>query len=174
MRTIRQFILGRLNEGKDAMSIWRETQDHFRHCGWGYVLKLKREWVGKPPSPPPPAPGNQICSICGETKPLRAFEFRKERSKRRGQCKICRNKHPGRKAARMRGASRRRQAPVGKFKNAAHQAVQRALASGRLVRQPCERCGAVPAHAHHDDHSKPLDVRWLCPPHHREHHAGIL
>lgn len=49
--------------------------------------------------------------------------------------------------------------------------VRRAIESGRLTRQPCEVCGVSPTHAHHDDYSKPLEVRWLCPHHHREHHA---
>jgi hypothetical protein len=40
---------------------------------------------------------------------------------------------------------------------------------GNIVRQPCEKCGA-PAQAHHDDYSKPLDVRWLCPTHHGMEH----
>lgn len=44
------------------------------------------------------------------------------------------------------------------------------IKSGKLVRQTCEVCGAVKAEAHHDDYNKPLDVRWLCRYHHREHH----
>lgn len=47
-----------------------------------------------------------------------------------------------------------------------------AIASGRLIRQPCEACGAQTVEAHHDDYSQPLNVRWLCPTHHREHHAA--
>ena len=39
---------------------------------------------------------------------------------------------------------------------------------GKVKRQPCEVCGAQPAEAHHEDYSKPLDVEWLCPTHHRE------
>lgn len=50
-------------------------------------------------------------------------------------------------------------------------AVGRAVRDGRLVRQPCEVCGATEkVQAHHDDYSKPLDVRWLCPKHHAEWH----
>lgn len=49
----------------------------------------------------------------------------------------------------------------------------RALKVGRLVKQPCEICGCSEVEAHHDDYSKPLSVRWLCPKHHHEHHEGI-
>jgi ribosomal protein S27AE len=36
----------------------------------------------------------------------------------------------------------------------------------------CSKCGAK-AQAHHDDYKKPLDVRWLCPKHHGEHHRNV-
>lgn len=49
---------------------------------------------------------------------------------------------------------------------------RRAIRTGRLVRQPCEVCGVAKVEAHHDDYSQPLSVRWLCPTHHREHHAA--
>jgi hypothetical protein len=49
----------------------------------------------------------------------------------------------------------------------------RAIRSGKLKRLPCEVCGNLKSHAHHDDYSKPLDVRFLCDPHHREHHLAI-
>ena len=48
-----------------------------------------------------------------------------------------------------------------------------AIARGYLVRKPCEVCGTLDVHAHHDDYAKPLTVRWLCPMHHRRHHAGV-
>lgn len=56
-------------------------------------------------------------------------------------------------------------------KRKAHLVVASALRSGRLVKQPCEECGStVRVHGHHDDYSKPLEVRWLCPQHHAELH----
>ena len=51
-------------------------------------------------------------------------------------------------------------------KASAHRKVSRAIKAGKLVRQPCEVCQSLETHAHHDDYSKPLDVRWLCPDHH--------
>lgn len=46
---------------------------------------------------------------------------------------------------------------------AAWLAVGNAILRGDLVRQPCETraCGRK-ADAHHEDYSKPLEVRWLC------------
>lgn len=39
---------------------------------------------------------------------------------------------------------------------------------GVTRRTPCEVCGAAEVEAHHDDYSKPLQVRWLCRQHHIE------
>jgi len=58
-------------------------------------------------------------------------------------------------------------------KKAAHGAVERALKRGDLVRQPCERCGASGAKAHHDDYSNKLEVIWLCSTHHAERHREL-
>jgi hypothetical protein len=57
-------------------------------------------------------------------------------------------------------------------KRKAHIMVGNAIKNGRLHRQPCEVCGAK-GHAHHDDYSRPLEVRWLCPTHHARFHHGI-
>lgn len=57
----------------------------------------------------------------------------------------------------------------------AHMAVGNAIKSGKLVRQPCEKCGTeIRVQAHHEDYSKPLDVMWFCFQHHREHHGQIV
>jgi len=56
------------------------------------------------------------------------------------------------------------------IKRAAHILTGSAIKSGKLLKQPCEVCGKTKVEAHHDDYSKPLDVRWLCKFHHTEHH----
>jgi hypothetical protein len=55
----------------------------------------------------------------------------------------------------------------------AYTAVYRALKSGRLKKEPCEVCGAEKSQAHHDDYSKPLEVRWLCAVHHKALHMEV-
>lgn len=54
----------------------------------------------------------------------------------------------------------------------AHVAVQRALSAGALTKGKCEVCGASATDAHHDDYTRPLDVRWLCRQHHTRLHSG--
>jgi hypothetical protein len=57
-------------------------------------------------------------------------------------------------------------------KRRARDKLKKAIKRGKMTRQPCEVCGAEPAQAHHDDYSKPLDVRWLCPVHHGVEHRA--
>lgn len=75
------------------------------------------------------------------------------------------------KARRAEQFQRRMEDPQEQFKYAARKAVRNAIRRGDIKRQPCEVCGAIRVQAHHDDYSRPLDVRWLCPVHHAEHHA---
>jgi hypothetical protein len=51
--------------------------------------------------------------------------------------------------------------------------VGNAIKNGRLIKQPCEVCGAKEVQAHHEDYSKPLEVNWLCVKHHNERHIEI-
>jgi len=48
--------------------------------------------------------------------------------------------------------------------------LNKAVSSGRIIKQPCTVCGSLNVHAHHSDYSKPLEVIWLCPKHHKEIH----
>lgn len=52
--------------------------------------------------------------------------------------------------------------------------LNKAIARGEIERWPCERCGTTErVHGHHDDHSKPFEVRWLCSIHHGEVHREM-
>lgn len=59
-----------------------------------------------------------------------------------------------------------------KIKYAAHTLLNNSLKSGDLVKPKiCSECGKKKkVHGHHDDYSKPLEVRWLCQICHGNHH----
>ena len=48
----------------------------------------------------------------------------------------------------------------------ARQALNKAIASGRVRTGPCEVCGLKPTEAHHIDYKRKLTVVWLCKTHH--------
>ncbi len=60
-------------------------------------------------------------------------------------------------------------------KNPERYAVQKTVVvaynNGKIKKQPCEVCGSMISHAHHDDYRKPLDVRWFCRDHHWQYHV---
>lgn len=66
---------------------------------------------------------------------------------------------------------------VSKFpeKHKAKTAVNNAIRDGRLLKpKSCSCCGIeCNPHGHHDDYSKPLDVRWLCHKCHKDFHLFI-
>ncbi|MFB1064948.1 hypothetical protein [Natrinema sp. H-ect4] len=56
-------------------------------------------------------------------------------------------------------------------KVAARKKVFEALRTGKLEKEPCEKCGSTEnVEAHHEDYSRPLDVTWLCGSCHRDLH----
>ena len=69
-------------------------------------------------------------------------------------------------------------------KGRAHRQVRTALKNGVLVRPAaCDVCKQIPPpsggrlpsiQAHHDDYSKPLEVRWMCTRCHSAHHRSLL
>lgn len=46
------------------------------------------------------------------------------------------------------------------------------IRDGKIKRLPCRFCGNPRSQAHHDDYSKPLDVKWECFKCHREREHG--
>jgi hypothetical protein len=139
--------------------------------------------------------GRKRCFKCGEEKWLHEFyahpqmgdghlgkcknctkkdvrEGRAARRKQYSEYERARFQRPERKAAVK--ASLRRQQLRHPEKAAARTAVMTAIRNGSLIRQPCEVCGEPKAQAHHEDYSKPLEVRWLCFRHHREAHGQVV
>lgn len=134
---------------------------------------------------------DKICKGCGITKALTEFYKHPETADGyMAKCKECkknqsksirqanpnyyraydreRNKEPERAAKHKERTKRyKKENPD---KTSAHKKVQRALKRGTLVKGVCEICGEYKTEAHHEDYSKPLNVKWLCSPcHHRLH-----
>jgi len=59
------------------------------------------------------------------------------------------------------------------LKRWAHIATASALRRGLIQQQPCEVCGIEAVDAHHDDYSRPMNVRWLCRKHHKAAHRTM-
>lgn len=128
------------------------------------------------------------CSKCKIKKSLAEFYIRsKKTGKYRQDCKECfrgrvaKNRAMNVEVHRERDKQRERpyslEAIQKRRRLAPHkiQAVYRlnnAIRGGHIARQArCEECGkAGKMHGHHDDYSKPLAVRWLCPPCHNAWH----
>lgn len=135
---------------------------------------------------------DKTCSHCGVAKPLEQFQRRKASTDGyTASCKQClherdKARYPGEREHRAKmhkiysagvgrdacNASKRRWRDRNAEKRAAHVILNNALRDGRIKRQPCEVCGVKKVHAHHDDYTKPLAVRWLCVKHHEEAHHG--
>jgi hypothetical protein len=122
------------------------------------------------------------CTVCLMVKPL--GEFHRDRNLKsgfRGHCRVCQSNYyrrwyeqNGRERYDANAAKKRKSVARHRLrypeKARARWLIQQRLARGTLTRQPCEVCGDPKTDAHHDDYSKPLDVRWLCRAHHAELH----
>jgi hypothetical protein len=133
------------------------------------------------------------CKKCGGVKPLTEF-YRHPTcgDGRLGACKECRLKYTAewyqknkperdsyRKSYYDANPVKQRQWGRTARRNLYRKAPQKVLArnalsaakrTGRIRERPCEICGALPTDGHHEDYSKPLEVRWLCQKHHKQLH----
>jgi hypothetical protein len=131
----------------------------------------------------------KTCTKCGLIKDLQEFDKNSTMTYgRMNSCKQCKSKYnkeyslKNPEKIRARNSRIRKKTPEqlkahGRFVRAywkkfperkkANDAVNHAIRYGKLKRQPCEVCGNPKSQSHHDDYSKPLEVRWLCPIHHK-------
>lgn len=140
-------------------------------------------------------PSEKTCTKCGETKPLEGFHKNADgKFGRRSQCKTClaqdRNRRYAENPEKDREIRRRwtkanpeknreihrRWKKANPEKHVAKNAVKYAIRAGKLVRPDhCSKCGKrCKPHGHHDDYSRKLDVRWLCPLCHGRHHQSLV
>jgi len=84
---------------------------------------------------------------------------------------VLKRKRPNETQREKNKANRLRYESRSAIKLAARKEVRRALIAGTIAASPCEVCGSVFAHAHHDDYAQPLKVRWLCATHHKAWHV---
>lgn len=116
------------------------------------------------------------CRGCGETKPHSHF-YASYLNEDRGECKECvKSRMAGLRKSNVKQytKAKRRYRAANKEKIKAHRAVEYAVKYGRLKKpENCEECGCRPKQldGHHDDYSKPLSVKWLCPACHAKEHT---
>ncbi len=132
------------------------------------------------------------CSECKEDKML--SEFYRDRTQvdgHHGYCKKCssiaryKNREKTRKHVRewlrenikkhpeYNQRSRERLIKLGRDK--VYSEYQTALKKGIIKKEPCKICKKkYRVNGHHPDYSKPLEVIWLCPIHHKQLHMGRI
>lgn len=81
---------------------------------------------------------------------------------------------PEGKAARLRANRAYRQRKSDRLR--AHNAIAKAVLRGKLTPWPVcavPECACTTVEGHHPDYDRPLDVVWLCQPHHKQAHALV-
>jgi len=88
-----------------------------------------------------------------------------ENFKKKNYCKKC--------AAKYNREWRKKnpRSPEDKYKDNVRAKTRYRIVKGILIKKPCELCGEEKVEAHHDDYSKPFEIRWLCIKHHHEFHG---
>ena len=61
-----------------------------------------------------------------------------------------------------------------KKKQLARQKALYAVKIGKIKRKNCMICNSPESQMHHDNYDKPLEVVWLCIPHHRERDKMVM
>ena len=131
-----------------------------------------------------------MCKHCNKEKSVKSFSWNnKKMGWRSHTCLDCynqqqrdkRERYPERyKEARKRYYKKNRQIILDKIasyreqnsiKRYAQKIVEYAVKRGDIKKKTCEICGGKETEAHHDDYSKPLNIKWVCRKCHRRIHG---
>jgi len=122
----------------------------------------------------------KACTMCRTFRPFEDFFRDKSRDGLKPHCRDCHNaaarmryhRNPhilqrSKELRRQRGRKGARLREEKTVRGRARRMVRNAVGSGRLAKPlHCEHCGRetprAELHGHHEDYSRPLDVRWLC------------
>lgn len=118
----------------------------------------------------------RITCHCGECAKCKRREYMRAWYRRPGNAEAQRQSQVSSRQRRIeavREYDRLRRRNRDPLKRKAQNDLNHAITAGKIVRGSCEVCGAAKAEGHHDDYSKPLDVRWLCRKHHMEQHRRV-
>jgi hypothetical protein len=121
----------------------------------------------------PGTPGRPPTCVCGECKRckhaayMRQYCLNMSTEKRH---EVIANRQKQTTEQNQARHARRKADPVYSVKRKARTTASNAIRDGHLLRQPCEICGNAATDAHHEDYTKPLEVRWLCRAHHGQEH----
>lgn len=171
-RTVIQKLISTVGQPNKIMSCGRVTRTFTCHiCG---TIFTSHHTGGKYCSP--------TCSRMGERKSWNKYSKKNKTARLASSKRIYQNNRIAvikRTSAyskteagkRARDIAMRNQKIKNPHKIKARWLVHGALETGKLVKSPCEKCGNTKVQAHHDDYSKPLDVRWLCHPCHCKEHG---
>jgi len=155
-------------KNKICIDCKKEFSKDFFYKGYdskdGYHLRCKKCWKIKYPKEYWKALPSQYRTR-HEMKPealerLRIIDKKYQRIKRA--------KNPERKIEETR-----RYAKENPEKVKAVRKVYNAIKRGDLIRKKCRDCERKDTHGHHPDYSKPLNVIWLCPIHHKLEHIKM-
>lgn len=127
--------------------------------------------------------GDKFCGGCSKRKSVDEFCMSSVHADGlQTQCKRCMKRHrrQWRRANPDKARAEERRRPPRSKKDSPEQQrarnlLGRAVRRGDVVRpEICEDCGERrKIHGHHDDYSRPLDVRWLCARCHGALHAAL-
>lgn len=98
------------------------------------------------------------CSSCGQPKEPNRIKY--------GYCLACHNRH-----MRLTRPTHSEMTPEQRMKANARSYLHVYIKRGHIVKPDhcfIENCPNTKLEAHHSDHSKPLEVVWLCQHHHQE------